>query len=1071
MHKPFGIICCFLLLIVMLSAFPAHADTLILPEQLEVIEEEAFMGDISITEAVIPDSVSRMGDRAFAQCTNLTTITFPPTEISFGMDVFDGCSSLVIYCYEDTSAHAYAEAHGIEYSLLDLEPEYTELTLGVPVQVRDLPGGEWAYFSFTPAQSGTYVFSSEGDAAPYALFFNAVMDLIVDDSSSGNDSNFCISHELNAGEPYYLWIEHSDTAASFTVKVTGALPDESGLVYAENSDGTYTVAGYRGNASSVEIPDTYNGRTVTRIGNSAFASCQSLVEISLPDSITKLGAYCFMDCTRLEHIMLPDSVTMIGNGLFTGCSSLTVVNFSSARLTEIPVECCMNCTSLVNVYFPDALDRIAYNAFKNCTSLTQINFPDTLGIIESEAFRGCSRLSQVTIPASTYWVGNLAFALCSSLESIQVEDGNDNYQSIDDVLYNADGSELIQYPAGKRSISYEIPSGVTGISAYAFYGCSHLRYVIIPEWVTDISDEHTFDLCPNLTIYCAPGSFAETYATEHNIPCITDDGEPPEGEVPIPEIHVGDAMLANITSSSQTFLFSFVPPENGTYVFYTDYAHGGKDTQGYLYDADMNQLEHVACDDDHNFYLVCDLTEGQQVYFGVEYASLWYYTSTGLIPVMLEKTTEHLIVDEPAMGYIVNGGDMALFSFVPEESGFYVFSSEGSYDTIGTLYDADMNELGSDDDSGEGSNFRLAVCLDADTQYFFGAKAYSNSYTGFVRTKLEAELTWRTENDILYFSGSVPIPDSSWGDKLWPGSISEVVIAPGITAIGEHAFSQLTRITSVSIPDTVTFIGERAFYGCSSLNAVVIPDSVTEIEAYAFANCSSLASVSLPESITRLSDATFSGCSSLTGIIIPDSVTELGDFVFEGAGLTAITFPDSIASLGGERLLASCTRLSSVHIPDSVTTIGRSTFAGCSSLEEITIPDSVTSIQMNAFMGSGLRHITIPDSIEILTEGVFGSCEYLESITLPNTLQGISWNVFQNCIRLESVTIPYGVTSIGAEAFKDCTSLKSIIIPRSVTDIPGGAFDGCPELTIQCYPGSYAEEYCEEWNYPYAYII
>ena len=50
----------------------ARADTLVLPEGLTVIDEEAFMGDTSITSVVLPDSLRVIGDRAFAGCTSLT---------------------------------------------------------------------------------------------------------------------------------------------------------------------------------------------------------------------------------------------------------------------------------------------------------------------------------------------------------------------------------------------------------------------------------------------------------------------------------------------------------------------------------------------------------------------------------------------------------------------------------------------------------------------------------------------------------------------------------------------------------------------------------------------------------------------------------------------------------------------------------------------------------------------------------------------------------------------------------------------------------------------------------------
>ena len=65
-------------------------------------------------------------------------------------------------------------------------------------------------------------------------------------------------------------------------------------------------------------------------------------------------------------------------------------------------------------------------------------------------------------------------------------------------------------------------------------------------------------------------------------------------------------------------------------------------------------------------------------------------------------------------------------------------------------------------------------------------------------------------------------------------------------------------------------------------------------------------------------------------------------------GLTSVTIPDSVTSIGDEAFY-NCTRLTSVTIPDSVTSIGNYAFYCCTGLTSVTIPNSVTSIGDNAF--------------------------------------------------------------------------------------------------------------------------
>ncbi len=89
-----------------------------------------------------------------------------------------------------------------------------------------------------------------------------------------------------------------------------------------------------------------------------------------------------------------------------------------------------------------------------------------------------------------------------------------------------------------------------------------------------------------------------------------------------------------------------------------------------------------------------------------------------------------LTLDTEATANITEGGAYAYFSYTPDDTDFYKFTSFAESDTYGYLYDADWNVLAEDDDSGEDFNFRVSAELQAGNTYYFGARYYSSERVG-----------------------------------------------------------------------------------------------------------------------------------------------------------------------------------------------------------------------------------------------------------------------------------------------------------------------------------------------------
>lgn len=142
---------------------------------------------------------------------------------------------------------------------------------------------------------------------------------------------------------------------------------------------------------------------------------------------------------------------------------------------------------------------------------------------------------------------------------------------------------------------------------------------------------------------------------------------------------------------------------------------------------------------------------------------------------------------------------------------------------------------------------------------------------------------WTLDDDgTLIISGEGDMWNYNWDNvsPFYSSYTKRIIIENGITSIGDYAFWDLLRLTSIKIPNSVTRIGVSAFNDCSNLTSVTIPDGVISIGNYAFHNCDSLMSIIIPNSVTSIGKEAFFHCISLTSITIPDSVTSIGGYAF-----------------------------------------------------------------------------------------------------------------------------------------------------------------------------------------------
>ncbi len=182
------------------------------------------------------------------------------------------------------------------------------------------------------------------------------------------------------------------------------------------------------------------------------------------------------------------------------------------------------------------------------------------------------------------------------------------------------------------------------------------------------------------------------------------------------------------------------------------------------------------------------------------------------------------------------------------------------------------------------------------------------------------------------------------GNIVIPKSIICEGIECLVTSIGDNAFRNCTKLTSVVIPNSVTSIGLCAFNGCSGLTSFTIPNSVTSIGKQAFEGCSGLTSVTISNNITDIGQGAFSECINLTSIIIPEGVTIIDGCFWGCSGLTTVIIPNSIKYIWGQAFYG-CRNITDVYCyAEKLPSLGVDIFEGAN-LEYTTLHVPDTSVE------------------------------------------------------------------------------------------------------------------------------
>ncbi len=456
------------------------------------IADRAFYARYTLTDIVLPDSVTSIGDYAFFNCH--APVAVPAGVTSIGEHAFDGCGMTSVTIPAGvTTLGDYAFTHC--YRLAEVSFNAVNLSSSRAFDEAGGDDGVRVTFGKTVKQIPAYLFCGCSKLISAAL---------PDSVTSIGEYAFWGCRKLTS-----FTIPGSVTSlGAYAFSGSGLTTVTIPAGVTEIREGTFFGCEF---LTSAVIP-----AGVTSLEEGAFSSCISLTTAVIPEGVTSIGRFAFHN-TSLTAVTIPKNVTSIGECAFDSCNGLTEIVYNAVRVPDITLEGVFggagsvsggtslkigttveripaymfrSCPGLTTVTIPDSVTEIGDHAFLHCGHLTTVKLPGSLTSLRDGIFYGCYELQDVVIPAGVRDIGQQAFYECRSLTAVTIP------QSVTSI-----GKSAFQGCFGLTSVTFS--EGLKSLGEYAFADCWSLTSVTLPEGLTSI-ERSTFENCRELASAAIP---------------------------------------------------------------------------------------------------------------------------------------------------------------------------------------------------------------------------------------------------------------------------------------------------------------------------------------------------------------------------------------------------------------------------------------------------------------------------------------------------------------------------------------------------------------------------------------